>query len=165
MPRVAVIGGGIGACSLAHGLAARSSTASVHLFEMGRGTGGRAATRTTREKPGLRVDHGVPSFAARTPAFTSLCERLVATNALQRCGGGADNSSELFGVLTAEGRFEAEEAASAPRRYRAPEGKGINSLSDALLRGADGAADAPPVAQTTLSTMVSGLEPIPLSAG
>ena len=120
MPRVAVIGGGIGACSLAHGLAARSSTASVHLFEMGRGTGGRAATRTTREKPGLRVDHGVPSFAARTPAFESLCERLVATNALQRCGGGADNGTAAFGVLTAAGRFEAEEAASAPTRYRAP---------------------------------------------
>ena len=68
-------------------------------------------------------------------------------------------------MLTAEGRFEAEEAASAPRRYRAPEGKGINSLCDALLRGGDGAADAPPVAQTTLGTMVSGLEPIPLSAG
>ena len=92
-------------------------------------------------------------------------KRRSSTASLQRCGGGADNSSELFGVLTAEGRFEAEEAASAPRRYRAPEGKGINSLCDALLRGADGAADAPPVAQTTLSTMVSGLEPIPLSAG
>ena len=164
MPRIAVIGGGIGACSLAHGLAAKSTAASVHLFEMGRGTGGRAATRMTREKPGLRVDHGVPSFAAYTPAFTALCERLVETNALQRCGGGVENGS-AFGVLTADGRFEAEDAASAPNRYRAPEGKGINSLCDALLRGGDGAADAPPVAQTTLGTMVSRLEPIPRSAG
>ena len=164
MPRIAVIGGGIGACSLAHGLAAKSTAASVHLFEMGRGTGGRAATRMTREKPGLRVDHGVPSFAAYTPAFTALCERLVETNALQRCGGGVENGS-AFGVLTADGRFEAEDAASAPNRYRAPEGKGINSLCDALLRGGDGAADAPPIAQTTLGTMVSKVEPIPLSAG
>lgn len=118
----------------------------------------------TREKPGLRVDHGVPSFAAHTPAFTALCERLVETNALQRCGGGVENGS-AFGVLTADGRFEAEDAASAPNRYRAPEGKGINSLCDALLRGGDGAADAPPIAHTSLSTMVSKVEPIPLSAG
>ena len=163
MPRIAVIGGGIGACSLAHGLAAKSTTASVHLFEMGRGTGGRAATRMTREKPGLRVDHGVPSFAAHTPAFTALCERLVETNALQHCGGGAENGS-AFGVLKPDGRFEAEDAASAPRRYRAPEGKGINSLCDALLRGGDG-GESPPVAQTTLGTMVSKVEPIALSAG
>ena len=152
-PRIAVIGGGVGACSLAHGLrdCVASGAVALHLFEMGRGTGGRAATRITRDKPDLRVDHGVPSFSVYTTSFRTICDSLVEANILQRCDG------RQFGSIRSDGSFEAEEAKDAPMRYRAAEGKGMNTLCDALLRGKDG---VPQVVETTLGTMVSGLEPI-----
>lgn len=149
--RIAVIGGGVGACSLAHGLreCIAAKTASLHLFEMGRGTGGRAATRSTREKPGLRVDHGVAAFAAHTPSFTALCESLVSVGALRRCG-----TADAFGRLAADGTFAPETPADAPTRYCAPEGKGMSTLCDALLRADDGSQ----IADATLGTMVAQVE-------
>ena len=52
--RVAVIGGGVAGCALAHGLREElaAGRVSVTLIEMGRGPGGRAATRTTRATRG-----------------------------------------------------------------------------------------------------------------
>ena len=78
-PRIAVVGGGVGACSLVYGLRDHLSRATVQLqlFEMGRGAGGRAATRGTRA-PELRVNHGAPAFKARTPRFEGLCDAIGA---------------------------------------------------------------------------------------
>ena len=151
--RIAVIGGGVGACSLTFGLreALAANTATLHLFEMGRIAGGRATTRETREKPGLRVDHGVPAFAAHSEPFIRLCEDLVDSDVLQRC------DSTKFGRLTADGTFESDDVASAPTRFRASEGKGISALCHALLRGGDPNRDDA-LARVTMSTMVSGIE-------
>ena len=151
--RIAVIGGGVGACSLTFGLreALAANTATLHLFEMGRVAGGRATTRETREKPGLRVDHGVPAFAAHSEPFIRLCEDLVDSDVLQRC------DSTKFGRLTADGTFESDDVASAPTRFRASEGKGISALCHALLRGGDPNRDDA-LARVTMSTMVSGIE-------
>ncbi|EOD22426.1 hypothetical protein EMIHUDRAFT_469647 [Emiliania huxleyi CCMP1516] len=151
-PRVAVIGGGVAACSLAHGLrdSLASRAVSLHVFEMGRASGGRAATRGTRDDPGLRVDHGVPAFAALTPEFGALCESLVAADVLRRC----DGDGSAFGVLRSSGTFEAEDAAGAPTRYRPPVGKGMNALCDGLLGGESTLANFTP------STMVTKVEPV-----
>jgi len=151
-PRVAVIGGGVAACSLAHGLrdSLASRAVSLHVFEMGRASGGRAATRGTRDDPGLRVDHGVPAFAALTPEFGALCESLVAADVLRRC----DGDGSAFGVLRSSGTFEAEDAAGAPTRYRPPVGKGMNALCDGLLGGESTLANFTP------GTMVTKVEPV-----
>mmetsp|Transcript_8334 Transcript_8334/g.24670 ORF Transcript_8334/g.24670 Transcript_8334/m.24670 type:complete len:277 (-) Transcript_8334:585-1415(-) len=151
-PRVAVIGGGVAACSLAHGLrdSLASRAVSLHVFEMGRASGGRAATRGTRDDPDLRVDHGVPAFAALTPEFGALCESLVATDVLRRC----DGDGSAFGVLRSSGTFEAEDAAGAPTRYRPPFGKGMNALCDGLLGGESTLANFTP------GTMVTKVEPV-----
>jgi len=155
VPRVAVIGGGVGACSLAYGLReqVRLKEISLHLFEMGRGAGGRAATRGTRERPNLRVDHGVPAFSAHTPHFQALCDSFVRAGSLQRCS--EQQPPLLFGMLTAGGSFQAESAEAVPRYVAAP-GLGMSAIADALLRGGDLGAD--PLAQTTFGTMVDKIE-------
>ena len=56
---------------------------SMSVFEMGRAAGGRAATRTTRERPALQINHGAPAFAAHTPSFATLCEKLTEAGALK----------------------------------------------------------------------------------
>ena len=152
-PRVAIVGGGVGACSLVYGMRSHlaANKISISLIEMGRGPGGRAATRTTRENKALRIDHGAPAFAAHTDSFAALCDSLTEFGALVGCG-----STPAFGVLQADGTFVAEDANSAPKRYRAAEGKGMSVLCDALLRGGD--INAEPLCDLTFGTMVSRVD-------
>lgn len=159
VPRIAVVGGGVSACSIAYGLRDHISAnkLSLHLFEMGRAPGGRATTRGTRERPELRVDHGAPAFAAHTPRFESLCESMVAANALEKVGPPL-----AFGTLKADNSFELEDAAAAPTRYVATNGQGLGALCEALLRG--GSAAASPV-QINFSTMVGKVEASTTDAG
>lgn len=56
--RVAVLGGGVAGCAAAARL--NRLGAHVTLLEMGRGAGGRVATRRTREDRRIEVDHGAP---------------------------------------------------------------------------------------------------------
>ena len=145
-PRIAVVGGGVGACSLVYGLRDHLSRATVQLqlFEMGRGAGGRAATRGTRGRPELRANHGAPVFKARTPRFEGLCDAIgsQAINAPRR---------HLFGRPRATVRL---------RRRRAPAlrvaAARMGAFCEALLRGG-AAAPAPPLAQTTFGTMVASV--------
>lgn len=69
MPNVdlAVIGGGLAACSLIAHLRKRNYKGTIGLVEAGRGAGGRAASRQSRGAPGWRIDHGAPSFNLTTP--------------------------------------------------------------------------------------------------
>ena len=148
-PRIAVIGGGVAATSLVYGL--RDLVAgqlSISLFEMGRGVGGRAATRVTRDKPGLRVDHGVPAFEARSSEFISLCDSLAPH--LSRVEDG------MVGVIGEVDGFQAE--SGSPARFM-PTGTGMNVLTEALLRGGDPTGQ--PLATTVLGTMVSRVEATP----
>ena len=64
--RIAVLGGGVAGCMCAATLS-RTGTC-VTLVEMGRGLGGRASTRRTREDPNLLIDHGAPKFHVKTTA-------------------------------------------------------------------------------------------------
>lgn len=59
---LAVIGAGVSGCALAAELVRRGWTGPLTLWEMGRGPGGRAATRRSRLDPARRVDHGAPLF-------------------------------------------------------------------------------------------------------
>ena len=152
-PRVAVVGGGVSACSLAYALRDQltAQQLSLTIFEMGRGPGGRAATRTTRERPELRVDHGAPSFAAHARPFKQLCDSLIAPSVLRPV-----SDTLAFGKITEDGRFVAEEPASAPARFAAADGKGMSALCDALLCGGDPAAE--PLCERVFGTMVSQVE-------
>lgn len=151
-PRVAVIGGGVSACTLAYALCEQLSARSLELtiFEMGRGAGGRMATRRTREKPELRVDHGVPAFEAYTDEFVAFCDDLTASSVLKRC-----TSPLTFGSLLTDGSFEAESGAGAVTRYAAADGQGMSSLCDALLRVGNSEA---PLSRTRFGTMVTEVE-------
>lgn len=67
MPRlglgsIAVIGAGVSGCALAAQLRLLGHQGPISLWETGRGPGGRASTRRSRQDPALRIDHGAPLF-------------------------------------------------------------------------------------------------------
>jgi len=59
---LAVIGAGAAGCALAAALRLRGWRGSLTLLEIGRGPGGRTATRRSRSDPGLALNHGAPLF-------------------------------------------------------------------------------------------------------
>ena len=61
--RLAIVGAGVGACTLAAQLCQRGWEAeSISLWEAGRGPGGRTATRRSRADLSLQIDHGASLF-------------------------------------------------------------------------------------------------------
>ena len=158
--RIAVVGGGVSACSLAYGLRheiARNEI-SLSVFEMGRTSGGRATTRRTREWPELRVDHGAPAFSVKTSGFATLCEEMARVGALKQC----DLTTMPFGLLTKDGHFKSED--TPPLRYAPSKGKGMSVLCDTLLRSISSDEDGPPLVQTIYGTMVGRVEKADLSS-
>jgi len=62
-PHLAVIGAGVGSCSLVASLRRLGwPGTAISLWEIGRGPGGRTATRRSRQDAPLRIDHGAPLF-------------------------------------------------------------------------------------------------------
>ena len=59
---LAVIGAGAAGCALAAALRQRGWRGSLSLLEIGRGPGGRTATRRSRRDPGFALNHGAPLF-------------------------------------------------------------------------------------------------------
>lgn len=59
-PSLAVIGAGVAGCALAAGLRRGGWDGPIDLWEAGRGPGGRAATRRSRQDAGWWLDHGAP---------------------------------------------------------------------------------------------------------
>eukprot|EP00966_Prymnesium_polylepis_P105606 2445961-Prymnesium_polylepis.2 len=92
---------------------------------MGRAPGGRAATRGTRGRPDLVVNHGAPAFEARSPQFKRMCEHLLEADALTKI------SPDKIGTFGTDGTFEPE-APGAPTRYVARSGS-MSALCHALL--------------------------------
>ena len=155
--RVAVIGGGVASCSLVYAMRKHleAKQLSLTLFEMGRGLGGRAATRRTREVPKLRVDHGAPAFEVRSARFADVCESLMVSQILTRCMGA-------YGTLRTTGEFvaEASDLASgmAPVRYTCSDSRGMSALCDALVRGgSDPAMGTPALVDAVFNTMVGAV--------
>jgi len=102
--RVGVIGGGIGGCSAARIISkSLGSATEVTIFEIGRGPGGRSATRRTREFPGLHVNHGAPSAEIVTEEGRRAMEEIVGAEEVKgghgtlNCGTGEFKEREEGG--------------------------------------------------------------------
>jgi hypothetical protein len=145
-PRVAVIGGGISGALVSRCLLASGISLSVTLFEMGRGFGGRMATRRPQdpELAGLAINHGAPAFGASTPFFQSIVAELEAAGVVQRFAGavGTLHVDSSDGSLTA---FEAGQLARPAEWAGIP---GMSAICDHLGRGAE----------TRFGTMVAQIE-------
>ena len=57
-----MIGAGVAGCALVAHLRQLGFQGPIDLWETGRGPGGRASTRRSRQDPGLHIDHGAPFF-------------------------------------------------------------------------------------------------------
>jgi predicted NAD/FAD-dependent oxidoreductase len=78
-PHLAVIGAGVGACSLVASLRRQGWPAErISLWESGRGPGGRTATRRSRQDSHLRIDHGAPLFNISASPDPALLAPLLA---------------------------------------------------------------------------------------
>ena len=148
--RVAVIGGGVAGCALSHGLREEvaAGRATVTLVEMGRGPGGRAATRTTRDDPRLRVSHGAPAFRVTDERFRALLAALP--------DGATAPASAPAGALTPANEFVPE--APARERRHGGGGRGTSALCEGLL-AASGAVER------RFGTMVREIEALPGADG
>ena len=78
LPRadLAIVGAGVSGCALAASLRRRGWCGSIELLEIGRGPGGRAATRYSRQDPDLRINHGAPLFNIRAQTPPELLQAL-----------------------------------------------------------------------------------------
>ena len=123
--RVGVVGAGVAGCALARKLT--DAGAQVTIFEMGRGAGGRMATRKTRDMPGLAINHGAPLFVASHDSFRDLIAPLVASGSVREWEGKVVDIDAK--ALRVEPRnLQAQAFVSSPD---------MTSMCEALIEGAD----------------------------
>lgn len=99
---LAVIGAGVGGCALAAELRRRGWRGSLTLLEIGRGPGGRCATRRSRRDPGLAINHGAPLFNITASPEPQLLEPLRRGGWLVPFAGGI-HGFDADGQLRAPG--------------------------------------------------------------
>jgi renalase len=75
--KIAIIGAGIAGLACARRLS--DTGLKVVVFDKGRNAGGRAATRCVAGK--IQFDHGAQYFTARSPAFSSVLEKMLSCGA------------------------------------------------------------------------------------
>ncbi|MCU0529329.1 MAG: NAD(P)-binding protein [Cyanobium sp. Prado107] len=131
MPRpapetIAVIGAGVSGCALAAQLRRLGHRGPLSLWETGRGAGGRASTRRSREDPQLAVDHGAPLLNITAEPAPALLEPLLA-------GGWIEPWNEPVAMLEGESRLNIgrPDALGIGRLYRGR--SGMDQLSQGLL--------------------------------
>ncbi|MEO1028664.1 MAG: FAD-dependent oxidoreductase [Pseudomonadota bacterium] len=89
---IAIIGAGMAGLSAAHAL--REAGKAVHLFDKGRGPGGRMSTRRAETPLGeMRWDHGAQFFTVRDPGFAKLIDELEAAGAVAKWSGPYSDQS------------------------------------------------------------------------
>ena len=101
--RVAVIGAGVAACALAAALRRGGWQGELSLFETGRGPGGRAASRRSRQDPELCLDHGAPLLSITGELAPALLDPLLRRGVVTPWSGvirGLDGEGRL--TLTPE---------------------------------------------------------------
>lgn len=125
-PSVAVIGAGVAGCALAAGLRRGGWGGSIVLWEAGRGPGGRAATRRSRQDPGWQIDHGAPLFNLREDPEPDLVAPLLA-------GGWIESWREPAAVLGGEGGLLPAEADPLLRGRLYRGRRGMDHLGRGLL--------------------------------
>ena len=150
-------------CSFVHEMAAlRGSAAAallqIDVFDMGRGVGGRASTRGSRDLPSLAVNHGAPYFDVHSAAVSSLAESFLAPSSSAAVLEEWQASKVMTGSFDASALSFSlgEEGSSAPPGVRYFSGApGMGALSEALF----GAGEA----FTTLrpSTQIRRIERVP----
>jgi predicted NAD/FAD-dependent oxidoreductase len=82
---VGVIGAGLAGATCARALSAAGIRCTV--YEQGRGAGGRLATRTSRDMPSVRINHGAPAFTANGAEFRAMLSLLEAEGAVEQWAG------------------------------------------------------------------------------
>jgi predicted NAD/FAD-dependent oxidoreductase len=97
---LAVIGAGAGGCALAAALRRRGWRGSMALLEIGRGPGGRTATRRSRSDRQLALNHGAPLFNITASPEPQLLEPL-------RRGGWISRFQGAVGSLDEHGKVGA----------------------------------------------------------
>ena len=141
--RVGIIGGGVGGCSAAKTISnALGSAVEVTVYEIGRGPGGRAATRRTREFPTLHVNHGAPTAQIVTEEGRKAIE--AAGGEEVKGGHGTLNSST--------GEFQEKEEGGW---LFVGEGGVMGNLAASLIEGTGANV------KTKYNSMVRGLERAP----
>ncbi|NDG74252.1 MAG: hypothetical protein EBX49_02720, partial [Synechococcaceae bacterium WB8_1B_136] len=89
-------------CALAAQLRRLGWSGTLAILEIGRGPGGRAATRRSRHDPGLRINHGAPLLNLQNPEQPppALLEPLL-------IGGWVEPWAASIGCLDGEGKLDA----------------------------------------------------------
>ncbi|MBM5790299.1 MAG: hypothetical protein FJ053_00815 [Cyanobacteria bacterium M_surface_10_m1_298] len=146
---LAVIGAGVAGCTVAAALRLDGWSGSISLLEIGRGSGGRCATRRSRLDPELQVNHGAPFFNLRASTPPRLIDPLAESGSIARY-------TEVIRSLNGDGRID------DPIVDGFSEGAlwSGNGSMDALCQGllAIATADQAPT-ELHYSTLVRHLEP------
>ena len=124
-PRIAIIGAGMSGSVCAWAL--RRAGLSVTVFEMGRGGGGRMATRKSRNLEGFAANHGCPAFTASQPWFKSMVQQLMDEHVVRVWSG-------RFGAYDAGTQTATEDPAPQVMYVGSP---GMSSICDKLLSDAE----------------------------
>ena len=95
---LAIVGAGPAGCGLAAALRLQGWGGAITLLEIGRGPGGRAATRRSRQDPTLAINHGAPLFNIRGGPEPALLEPL-------RSGGWIEPFTGAIHSLDGEGQL------------------------------------------------------------
>lgn len=149
-PSLAVIGAGVAGCALAAGLRRGGWDGSIVLWEAGRGPGGRAATRRSRQDAGWRLDHGAPLLNVLERPEPELVAPL-------RSGGWIVPWKEPAAVLQGEGTLGPAQADPLLRGSLYRGRQGMDDLCRGLLALAE--AEGPPHSLSCrYSTLVRHLE-------
>ncbi|KEF41122.1 MAG: hypothetical protein ER33_13210 [Cyanobium sp. CACIAM 14] len=150
---LAVIGAGVAGCALAAGLRRGGWQGPIHLWERGRGPGGRAATRRSRGDADLRIDHGAPLLNIVNAPDPDLLAPLLA-------GGWLLPWRDPLAVLAEDRSLQPPQADPLLRGALYRGRGGMEALSRGLLALAE-TSGPPGRLRTSYGTLVRHLEPLP----
>lgn len=162
MTELAIVGAGVAGCALAAQLRRQGWGGSISLLEIGRGPGGRAATRRSRRDPALAINHGAPLFNITGSPPPALLAPLQQGDWIQPFTGAIQELDGAGRLIDARG----ESAGAGFHAGTLWQGAGgMEQLSRGLLALA---AEATPEAggtQLRCGTLVRRLEPLPGGEG
>ena len=147
-PQVAIIGSGIAGVSAASTLALGhpESANAITLYEIGRGPGGRAATRKTRAIPALGINHGAPYADISTQQGQARLQTLGAATRPYR--------GKRVIIDGQSGQARARASSADETLITGPDGEMAN-IAGAMLKDVHGALL--PGITTAYSSMVRGI--------
>ena len=147
-PTLAVIGAGVAGCALVAQLRRQGFKGCIDVWETGRGPGGRASTRRSRQDPQLAIDHGAPIMNICSSSAPYLLQPLLAQGSLQPWKGS-------LAMLQVESSLQLDrsDTFSSGNLYRAS--NGMDGLAAGLLELA--VVEGAPEVRRHFSTLVRHL--------